>query len=120
VGEGGRLSEERILPVKKGRGGRIREYGGGYHDGIPTRDEIRVSRARESYDYTLAERAKSIERAKTYERTGTKIMPKIAERKRSNFGIKLAVCGVALLLILFFLFLLTPLGPLIRSLIPFP
>jgi len=108
------MPEERIMPVRRKAGGRIKEHDGGYQDEIASRDEMRVSAPRASYDYTASERAHSVSRSETAERTGTKIMPKVAERRESNFGLKLAAGGVVILLVLFFLFMFTPLGDYVR------
>jgi hypothetical protein len=108
------------MPVKKGTGGRIKEHDGGYHDEIPTEDEMRMSRARPSYDYTPSERAESIERTATTQRAGTKLRPKVTEKRESNFGMKLGAAGVAILLIMLLLFLFTPLGEYVKSLLHLP
>lgn len=108
------------MPVRKGTGGRIKEHDGGYHDEILSKDEMRVSGPRASYDYTMSERARSVARSETPKRTGTKIVPKVAERRESNFALKLAGAGVAILLVFLFLFLFTPLGGYLKGVLGIP
>jgi hypothetical protein len=111
---------ERIA-VSKGRvGGGIKDHSGVSHDDdMPTSSaDIRMGKARKSYDYTPSERRMAHQSRREQVRYGTKIRAETVEKKEVGWGGRLAAVVVVTLVVVFALLWFTPAGQRVLTLLP--